>query len=234
MKSILGRTLVTTFFLFASTFVFAANVLLYDDLIYPDDTWGLALAPHNVTRVFDDGSFNAALLGTFDLVVVQFDDVDHLVNLDTYAGTGKLIYANWFDRYDGAVGVTSTTLNYLDLAITSSSLASGLSLANQTLVDPFYAVISRGFSNGVSLATFGSANGIVFTNGGLTIVNGFQGNTFASVSDEVQLYQNEVNFLLNVSAVPEPAEASMMLLGITVLAAIQRRKQKRLYALNAE
>jgi hypothetical protein len=212
----------------------AANVLLYDDLIYPDDTWGLALAPHNVTRVFDDGSFNAALLDTFDLVVVQFDDVDHLVNLDTYAGTGKLIYANWFDRYDGAVGVTSTSLNDLDLAITSSSLASGLSLANQTLVDPFYAVISRGFSNGVSLATFGSAIGIVLTNGGLTIVNGFQGNTFASVADEVQLYQNEVNFLLNVSAVPEPAEASMMLLGIAFLAAIQRRKQTRRYALNAE
>jgi hypothetical protein len=226
MKFLLIRALLGSFLCTLLSVTFAANVLLYDDLVYPDDTWGLALVPHNVTRVFDDASFNTALLGTFDLVVVQFDDVDHLVNLDTYAGTGKLIYTNWFDRYDGAVGVTSTSFNDLDLSVTSTSLTSGLSLTTQTLVDPFYAVISRGFSNGISLATLGSANGIVLTNGGLTIVNGFQGNTFASVADEVQLYQNEVNFLLSVSAIPEPAEVSLMLVGIAFLGAMQLRKKR--------
>ncbi|MYM22593.1 PEP-CTERM sorting domain-containing protein [Duganella sp. FT135W] len=203
----------------------ATNVLLFDDFVHSNDVWGSALSGLglSVTTVSSDGAFNAAITGSYDLVVVQFDSTGHSINLNSYlSGGGKLIYSNWMATDDATVGVTQGAYNQYNLTITSAALAAGLSSATQTLTNPTYGIFSREVSGAVSLATLGSASGILNTVGGKVIVNGFLGETLVSTSDEVRLYQNEVNML---AAVPEPATYAMLGVGLAMLGFAARKKR---------
>lgn len=211
----------------------AGPVLLYDDYVAATDTWGLALAGLglDVTRVTTDAAFNAAIGAGYDLVVVQFDARAHNIGLASYLDNGgKLIYSNWIATDDVTLGVTRGASNQSNLTITSSPLSAGLSNAGQALVnDVAYPIAySYAFSGGTSLATLGGGSGIVSTHDGQVIVNGFLGNTVAAASDEVRLYQNEVNLInaaADTGAVPEPSTCAIFGLGLALVGALTRKRR---------
>jgi hypothetical protein len=207
----------------------AAPVLLYDDYVFANDVWGTALSGLglSVTRVHSDADFNAAITGSYGLVVVQFDSTNHGINLSNYLSSGgKLIYSNWLSTDDALLGVTAGSANQGNLGITSAALSNGLSSGTQALVNPTYGIFSRELSGGTSLATLGAQSGIVSTLGGQVLVNGFLGETLAETADEVRLYQNEIAQINGTpSEVPEPSAYATMGVGLALLAALTRKKR---------
>jgi hypothetical protein len=97
---------------------------------------------------------------------------------------------------------------------------------------PFYPYLYRTFSlvspTAVQVATFldngTPVSGAAIVLDGKTIVNGFFGETFSIPGEEIQLYQDEVGYLL---AVPEPATGTLLGVGLLVAAAAARRRLKK-------
>ena len=66
--------------------------------------------------------------------------------------------------------------------------------------------------------------GILLTNGGNAIVNGFLGETIRLGSDEVRLYQNEIKLLM--PAIPEPSTYLMTILGLGAIGVLARKRRQ--------
>lgn len=190
--------------------VLAAPVLLFDDTHLSLKTWMDALTGlgHSVTRVTNDSGFSSALsAGGWSLVVVHWGNTGHsqgATDLSNYvAGGGKAIFGHWRTEADGAFGVSQAGINNNTLTITDAAFSAGLSSSVLGLTNLFYGIYSRSFITAeVIAATFEDGfAGIVVGNSGRTIVNGFLEETLP-YSDEVRLYQNEVNSL--IGEVPTP------------------------------
>ena len=230
----------------------AGSVLLWDDFSFPGDTpasptsvWPTAITSlgHTLTQVTNnapqgDTDFLAQLaLNTWDLVVVQFDFDNHSIEpaLANYiASGGKVIFSNFDSTNDGDFGVTQggasgspfdPALLYLT-PLFSTGLVSPLAVADA----PLYSTFWRSFTTaGTIAATFndpaydGTNAGIVVGNSNRTIINGFLGDTIDPAADEIQLYRNEIGYLLP-AAVPMPATVALLTVGVGLLAAIRGRR----------
>lgn len=210
----------------------AAMILLYDDLNWSQPVWSSAVSGlgHDLTTVTSDSDFSSAIaMGNWDLVIAQFDDMYHPSAsgvLQSYVEQGgRAIFSHWLNEIDGTFGAEAQGLNQSRLSLSplfADGLASELILGN-----PGYGIFSRSFATlGAQVAAHfedGHA-AILVGNDGRSILNGFLGETLAP-DDEIRLYQNQVQFLLDrVShAIPEPS--AMIWLGLALLIACRRIKK---------
>ena len=228
----------------------SAASLLYDDFTSAGSTsrWSTALTQHfggtAPQQVSDDAAFIAALSNPWDVVVVQFDSGSHNAMVGTalqayIAAGGKVIFSNFNNQYDTVFGVTQASIFN---TITPDIPGVGTVMLSLTVLDPFttllasnpillecegcYEVIARSFTGGTSAGTFDDLNsGIVIGIPGRTIVNGFQGETLPE-SDEIQLYRNELGYLVAVAQVPEPSTGLLLALGAAFMAAARHRRKR--------
>ena len=229
-----------------------AATLLYNDFTSPN--WAAALSGFGITPITasGDADFVAKLNpATVQLAIVQFDQSVHpglQASLTSYiASGGKVIFSNVVDsQYDSIFRVAQAgSGNFADFSTTidiGGALSSGLSSSTLTVMDiPGLATFYRSFSllagppPATGLATFADGNvGIVLSNNGRTIINGFGGSTIyasdenLSAADEIRLYQNELG-LLGITPgtpVPEPATGALVGLGLLVTAALGYRRRK--------
>lgn len=214
----------------------AGSILLFDDFQFATNPWGTALTGlgQTVTSVADDTAFATQLTsGSWDLVVVQFDDISHpsaVSALSSYVSTGgKAIFSHWLTEADSAFGVTQANTNLNTLTV-GPLFSPGLSGPALPLTNPTFGIYSRSFvpGPGTTVAgTFEDGNaGIVIGNTGRTIVNGFLGETLV-FDDEVRLYQNEVNSLVAPVLEPVPEPATMLLWGTTMVGVGLARWRRR-------
>ena len=208
----------------------AGSILLFDDFSFfpgsPGSFWGTALIGlgRAVTSVTNDAVFVAQLTSSpWDLVIVQFDALSHPTAasaVSSYVSTGgKAIFSHWLTEADAAFGVTQANTNLHALTVgplfSEGIFFGGLVVGTLPVNNPGYGIYSRSFvpDLGTTVAgTFEDGNaGIVIGNDGRTIINGFLGETLVLPEDEITLYRNEANSLLE--PVPEPT--TLLLFGTT-------------------
>ena len=233
----------------------AGSVLLWDDFSFfpPPDSfpassasnWPTAITSlgHSLTQITqnnpqgDTDFLNALALNTWDLVVVQFDFDTHSVEpaLANYiANGGKVIFSNFDSTNDTDFGVTEAgSSSGVDALLHLTPLFS-TGLVSPLLVSdaPGYTPFWRSFTTAETVAgTFDSSTydgtnaAIVVGNSSRTIINGFLGDTIVPPDDEIQLYRNEIGYLLP-AVVPMPASLVLVGLGAGVLAALRQRRKR--------
>lgn len=229
--------------LLASTSDVSATALLYHDPADGTTRWEAALSDLGFTPVGTDAAFITALsMNTYDVVVVQLDNDPN--GRDAAVGTaiqayidngGRVIYSNFQSHFDSSFKVQEAGVGTLDSGLDAfldvgSELSFGLSSTSLLVTDfpsPLLGVFWRSFTStdmvdAQGLATFDDGNlGIVVANDRKTIINGFMGLTL-NEADEIQLYKNEIGYLV---AVPEPATGALLGLGLVTAAALRYRRR---------
>jgi hypothetical protein len=217
----------------------AGSILLFEDFSFSSSGsfWGTALMGlgRGVTSVTDDAVFATLLTSNpWDLVVVQFNAFSHPTAasaLSSYVSTGgKAIFSHWLPEADPAFGVTQANTNLQRLTVGPLFSAGIFFPGTQTVSSRgLFSIYSRSFVPDVDTTvagTFEDGNAaIVIGNDGRTIINGFLGGTVNLPEDEVTIYHNEANSLLE--PVPEPT--TLFLFGTTAagLGLARRRHQRR-------
>jgi hypothetical protein len=223
----------------------AQRILYFSDLSLGTDAMEEALfqlsSTYTVFTTGDATTFTTALaLGNFDLAIffqqnLEGYDTAYQAIASYVAGGGKAIGADWTrTQSHAAVFGTSFTgnINETQVTVTEPAFASGLTNP-VALFNPGWGVFSTGLSGGVSAATFDNGeSAIVIGNSGRTIFNGFLNDTFADTAQGVQLYKNDIAYLLPPTqppaAVPEPGQvASGLLLSGSVVGLVARRRMTR-------
>ena len=218
----------------------SAPVLYYDEFTLAADPIATALANlgHTTTEVTSEAAFVTALTsGSFDLVIFLEESTTHAsarAAVATYLGGGGRVIYNTFSPggfESGFEATASGTINEIPVTILPP-LSSGLGSASFGLVNPTFGIYSVGytpFGGGTALATFDSRDAaVILGNSGRTIINSMLTETFPSLTDEVQFYENEITLLLEGAAVvPEPSSLALAALGAFGLLTRARRRRKR-------
>lgn len=224
-KSILIGALAAATSLAAAAPSFAESILYRIDYLSGTDYLGQAVTATGATVTTTDGSLSGYDLSNYNIVVYAnqggYVPGGDIAALDAYvAGGGKVIFDDWTGS-DSFTGDQTFDGDNNQTTITLSAYNSGIS-GPLSVVNPGWTTFSTGLTTlpgGVSSATFEDGDSAIVTgNNGRTIVNGFLSDTVASE----QLYTNELGAL---SAVPEPAAWSMMLVGFGVVGAGLRRRK---------
>ncbi len=226
----------------------AQNILYYNDYNVGTDSMGAALAAlpvaYTVTTASDASDFVTKLSGGgYDLAVFfqqnssgsGYDDA--FSALATFiGGGGSAIAADWTlnGGHSAAfeTGFTGGT-NETSLTVTDASLAAGLGNPVE-LYNPGWGIFSTGLNGGTSAAVFGSGDSaIVIGNSGKTIFNGFLSDTFVDGAAGVQLYTNEIGYVLGDRVpggpdVPEPGALAMLAgMGLTGVGFVLSRRSRK-------
>jgi hypothetical protein len=188
--------------------VFADSILYYVDDLSGTDYMAQALASqsgkHTTTTAISPADFATQIAtGSFDLGIYfnqfGFPDTAAVSALGAFvAGGGSAIYTDW-SRDNGLAALFGASytgdMNNPSITVTHPKLAVGLTNPISLMNPGWSVVFSMGVSGGVIAATFSDSNGAISITG-KSIVNGFLSDTFTTGSEGVQLYVNEIQYLL--------------------------------------
>ncbi len=206
----------------------AATVLYRNDFNVGTDYMAQAISALGLTATTTSGSVSSFTLSNYDVVVYANQNSGlpsgDEAQLSAYISSGgRVIFANWLSTaptlesaYTGSFNLTSLTVGPLF----SAGIVNPLSVVN-----PGWGTFSNGLSAtgaGVVAGSFGTDAAIIVGNGGRSIHNGFLTDTVASS----KLYENQLNFVLGNTGVPEPAAWAMMLAGFGLVGSAMRRREK--------
>lgn len=223
--------------LFFATTASAASILYYVDHVVGTDYMGQALtaSSHSVNTVSDSATFASEIAtGNYDLGILMIQNTsasnyaDAITALGAFVTSGgSSIYTDWsLDAASAALFGASWTgnTNNDSFTISNPALAVGLG-GNVSLSNPGWGVFSMGVSGSEIAGLFSNNDGaIAIANGGRSITNGFLTDTFADGGQGVQLYLNEIGYVLgDVTSVPEPSTILLLGLGLVGVAFMRRR-----------
>ncbi len=222
----------------------AQNILYYNDYTIGTDQMAAALAglpvSFTVTTASDSEDFVTKLTGGgYDLAIFFQQNYGGYYSayaaIDAFVASGGAAIGDdftrdttWGDVFDA--GFTGES-NQASLTVTDAALAAGISNP-VSLYNPGWFTYSVGLT-GTSAATFdGGGSAIVIGNGGRTILNGFLSDTFVTGAQGVQLYTNEIKYVLDDHVpggpdVPEPGTLAMLAgMGLTGVGFVLSRRRK--------
>jgi len=244
LRKLIGSTLVATVLLASTTIASAASILLYDENTSNDIPQQALSNLGMAYTVAGSGNFNSLLTtgGPWDLVIMDVPSTipsGGFSALGTYiAGGGRAMLSYWdldidpslASAFEASVASSFTTPQNVHSWNAGHPVWAGvgsLTSWNDIWGDNGDRLNATG--SGVALGGFvpgaGTLNeaAIVLGNGGRTIVNGF---LFDEINDTngVRLVENEIRFLLDGTAVPEPGTLALFGISLAGLAAVRRRR----------
>jgi hypothetical protein len=206
----------------------AATVLYRNDFNVGTDYMAQAISALGLTTTTTSGSVSSFTLSNYDVVVYANQNSgvpggDEALLSAYISSGGRVIFANWLSTAPTLESASTGALNLTSLTVGplfSAGIVNPLSVVN-----PGWGTFSRGLSAtgaGVVAGSFGTDAAIIVGNSGRTIHNGFLTDTVASS----KLYENQLNFVLGNTGVPEPAAWAMMLAGFGLVGSAMRRREK--------
>jgi len=229
----------------------ADDILYFVDASTSTDRMAQALATfagtHNVTSTNNTTTFiNQLATGNYELAIF-FEQSSNGANYDASIaalgayidGGGRGILTDWTRNNTHAAqfdaSFTGGGTNKTSFTVTNPSLATGLSNP-VSLTNPGWGVFSTEVNGANVAATFtGGQGAIVVGNGNRSIMNGFLGDTFTTGATGVQLYRNEINFVLSggsvgndavVTPLPVAVWGGLALFGTVGASRLRRRRPK--------
>ncbi|MGA1795092.1 MAG: PEP-CTERM sorting domain-containing protein [bacterium] len=216
----------------------ADSILYFNDYCFGTDQMGEALkalsGTHTATQVSTSSDFASLIAtGDFDLGIMMIQDSwsdnysDGIYALSNFVNNegGRAIYTDWsmdntyaalFDaQWTGAVNDGQITVTHPQMSNGISNpisiYSSGWGVFSMDVDGPELAAY---FSNGAGAISIG--------NGQRSIVNGFLTDTFVDGGQGVQLYINQVGYLIETKPVPEPGTIFLLVSGCLGLIGIKR------------
>lgn len=185
----------------------AANILYCNDYVLSTDRMNQALSSysgtHAVTSTTSISTCEAYISSlSWDLVILAIQNNSYSTpQFNSYVSSGgAAILQDWTrDSTRGAAaGVGYITTNRTSMTVTYAPFQTGLSSTTMGFSNPGWGTYTMGMStSATTAATFsGGSTAIALTRSDKVIVNGFLTDTFSSGADGVQLYKNEIDFLL--------------------------------------
>ena len=232
--------MVMVFFLVATAN--AGSILYFNDYCVGTDQMAAALAAvaadHTTTTVTSSADFATEIAGgTYDLGIFMKQNYysghgDGIYALgDFVAGGGAAIYTDWTrnDTYAALFEAAWTGgVNDSPVYVTDPSLDDGITNPI-VLTNPGWGVFSMDVDGPDIAARFDDPvtgdGAIAIGHSGRAIVNGFLTDTFSVGSQGVQLYMNEIDYLIGDEGapVPEPSTIILFLFGLLGMIGLKKK-----------